>query len=538
MPPANPDTLISQAATALSRGDLATAERAASQALAASGDGNSDALHLMGLVRIRQDRLDEAAGLLAEADHLRPGQPRLLLNLGKVLAALGRLDEAEAALDRGLNRAPTPALKADLAADLFAVQRRGAKREAALATAALVQRLDPARTAFDAERFDLLQEMGRDDEALAQLRVMLAREPGNPALHRHYNDLLHVTGREDEMFRSYDAAPPSAELALDKAALLAEAGRSEEAQATCAALLAREPENLGALLRAAALLSQMNRAKDALALLEKAYHDRLGDRSGELGLKAGIGNAALMGGDPQKAAAMLEAVVAQAPHDNNSLARLSTAWRLLDDARDETLMGYDELVRVFDLEPPPGFSDMAAFNAALEEELQRLHPQRREFLGQSLRRGTQTAGHLFGGGHRLVEQLKTRIDEAVARYIAGLDADAAHPLCGRRRGGFAYNGSWSSRLGDCGFHVNHIHPMGWISSCYYAGLPACVADESARQGWIKFGEPDFDAGLPIRRAIQPRVGRLVLFPSYMWHGTIAFHGEEKRTTIAFDVVPV
>ena len=80
--------------------------------------------------------------------------------------------------------------------------------------------------------------------------------------------------------------------------------------------------------------------------------------------------------------------------------------------------------------------------------------------------------------------------------------------------------------------------MGWISSCYYVGVPGAVADESAKQGWIKFGEPDFKVELPLRRAIQPRPGRLVLFPSYMWHGTIPFRSEEKRTTIAFDVVPL
>jgi ectoine hydroxylase-related dioxygenase (phytanoyl-CoA dioxygenase family) len=79
--------------------------------------------------------------------------------------------------------------------------------------------------------------------------------------------------------------------------------------------------------------------------------------------------------------------------------------------------------------------------------------------------------------------------------------------------------------------------MGWISSCYYVGLPAVVADENAQQGWIKFGEPNFKSGLAIRRAIQPQAGRLVLFPSYMWHGTIPFRSSEKRTTIAFDVVP-
>jgi len=66
-----------------------------------------------------------------------------------------------------------------------------------------------------------------------------------------------------------------------------------------------------------------------------------------------------------------------------------------------------------------------------------------------------------------------------------------------------------------------------------------VEDASARQGWIKFGEPGLDVPLKdaVRRAIQPRPGRLVLFPSYMWHCTIPFHDAQPRMTIAFDVVP-
>jgi hypothetical protein len=41
----------------------------------------------------------------------------------------------------------------------------------------------------------------------------------------------------------------------------------------------------------------------------------------------------------------------------------------------------------------------------------------------------------------------------------------------------------------------------------------------------------------IRRTIQSRPGTLVLFPSYLRHGTIPFHAEQTRTAIAFDVVP-
>src|ERR1700722_11083714 len=83
----------------------------------------------------------------------------------------------------------------------------------------------------------------------------------------------------------------------------------------------------------------------------------------------------------------------------------------------------------------------------------------------------------------------------------------------------------------------HGHPGGWISSCYYVDLPDAVKDEAGQQGWIKFGEPSFDVGLTVRRAIQPAVGRLVLFPSYLWHGTVPFHDRHPRTTIAFDVLP-
>ena len=68
-----------------------------------------------------------------------------------------------------------------------------------------------------------------------------------------------------------------------------------------------------------------------------------------------------------------------------------------------------------------------------------------------------------------------------------------------------------------------------------------MKDEKEKQGWIKFGESGFtqlgDKNPPPRRTVQPQPGRLVLFPSYMWHGTVPFHGPTPRTTIAFDVVP-
>ncbi|MEO8925573.1 MAG: putative 2OG-Fe(II) oxygenase [Caulobacteraceae bacterium] len=43
--------------------------------------------------------------------------------------------------------------------------------------------------------------------------------------------------------------------------------------------------------------------------------------------------------------------------------------------------------------------------------------------------------------------------------------------------------------------------------------------------------------LPPEHFVKPEPGLLVLFPSYMWHGTVQFSGDQPRLTIAFDVAP-
>src|SRR5262249_48542424 len=156
--------------------------------------------------------------------------------------------------------------------------------------------------------------------------------------------------------------------------------------------------------------------------------------------------------------------------------------------------------------------------------LDALHTDRREPVDQSLRHGTQTPPSLLKSRNLLLGALRQRIEEAVGAYIGRMPQGDDHPFS-RRRAGFGFAGSWSSRLRAHGFHANHIHPGGWISSCYYVAVPDAAMDPAAQQGWIKFGEPSFQTPLrdPVRRTVQPVPGRLVLFPSYVWHGTIPFH---------------
>jgi hypothetical protein len=79
--------------------------------------------------------------------------------------------------------------------------------------------------------------------------------------------------------------------------------------------------------------------------------------------------------------------------------------------------------------------------------------------------------------------------------------------------------------------------MGWLSSAFYVALPAAVAD--GHQGWLQFDQPGIRTQPPLgpQRFVRPEPGLLVLFPSYMWHGTVPFSGDEPRLTIAFDLIP-
>ena len=596
--------VLGTATQALQAGNLMAAEMVLAPLFSGTLPADPDLLNIAGTLRTNQGRLVDAAALFGGAAALAPGEPSFSFNLGLTLSRLGRLEEAETALRRtleakpdfvqalfelgallhksgrleeaekrirqvlkhvpglahaelalaailvdarrpgeaeiaarrGLAAAGERHLKAQLHLQLSQALRRQRKDAEALSALENAEAMQPALPGLARHRAETLQNLNRFDEALAILEKELRRTPADPGLHLDYNALLYQLNRSTEFLKSFERAPESRELLLGKAFLLAREKRHDEALAIYAGLEAREPNDRLAAIGAAQTLTALGRHAESLTQFE-AVLARHGHEPKLLSLAA---EPALLIGDAEKAAWLCEQGLARDSHNASCLAVLSIASRMTEDGRDAAINRYDSLVRIFDLEPPAGFSDMESFNAELNAELNRLHPKSREFIDQSLRGGTQTPGHLFPAGLPLVSKLKQRIDEAVARYIAELDESPAHPFLSRRGKSFRYSGSWSSRLHDSGFHVNHIHPDGWVSSCYYVAVPEAVKDEGARQGWIKFGEPAIGVALkePVRRTIQPVSGRLVLFPSYTWHGTIPFHDGAARTTIAFDVVPV
>jgi len=215
-------------------------------------------------------------------------------------------------------------------------------------------------------------------------------------------------------------------------------------------------------------------------------------------------------------------------------AYAATAWRLVDDPRSEWLESDPRLVGITNLgNDLPPLETLAA-------TLRSLHRAKGEYLDQSVRGGTQTDGPLFCRIDPVIRQLRAAVVRAVEDHIRQLpEPDHRHPMLRERRDRrIRFSGSWSVRLRGGGRHSNHVHPQGWISSALYVALPGRTSGDSDDAGWLTLGQPDAKLHLSLapRRTVEPKPAQLVLFPSWMWHGTVPF-AEGERLTVAFDVKP-
>jgi tetratricopeptide (TPR) repeat protein len=335
------------------------------------------------------------------------------------------------------------------------------------------------------------------------LSAVVEAQPANQLLALTLGDLLRRAGRLQEaeqlLKRLLQHADWSPQIGSSLAVLLQEQGRLEEAVQHARRACAARPDDPALVENLVAILLQLGEAAETWPLI-------LQRREGQ-------------------------------PLDQRWLAYEATAARLMGSPRYEELYDYERFVRPFDLEPPAGWSSIESFNADLIPRLIERHGFETHPLDQSLRYGSQTPRNLLTDPDPVIQEFIRSLDAPISAYRAAIGSDPAHPFTARNRGPTRIVSCWSVRLRRGGFHVNHVHPQGWISSAYYVEVPGEVDDEETKSGWIKFGEPRMPVpGAGPAHALKPRAGRLVLFPSYMWHGTMPIRGDEPRMTVPFDAV--
>ena len=502
-------------------GDHASALHHYGRAIEGTGAAAIDALFNRAALLNRLDRHEDALVDLDATIRLAPANAAAHSLRGIVLRSLERLDEAADALDRALalqssrpialqGRARVALERGEAgAASLFrrCIAAGAGDRDVLLGLAnALEAEGDPQGMALLANAVEQFPDWVEAHEELARMRseagqgnaltasfvAALAKQPGNSALHvAHWRTLSRADRHAEALMAVAEARavlPDGPELSLEEVNL---------------AIEARDWERADIVLRSIGHLPE--------ALVPGARR-------------------ALAGGEADRAAVLLDARIAEEPDDIAAWAYRDLAWRVLDDPRHQWLSGQPGLHATSDLDfAQSDLDDLAALLRSLH--LARTHP-----IGQSLRQGTQTRGRLLQRTEPVLRHLRSRLLAAIRSHLEKLPPkDERHPLLRHRGETPQLAGSWSVRLTAQGFHVSHIHTRGLLSSAMYVSLPPDIGSGD-RSGWLELGRPPeaLGLGLPPLALVEPRPGRLALFPSYMFHGTRPFSAGE-RLSVAFDV---
>lgn len=418
-----------------------------------------------------------------------------------------------------------------------------------------------------------LDELGRHDEAVdavgrafslglqgVETRLVLAHA------HMHRGD---YDGSE-AVYRTILAAEPAHLLAAQELARLiwVRTGDPRRARAPLQALRAAGGSEAGAILLEARILEAAGCADERRALFAEALHRRpdevaiLCAAAHAENAEGGVGRAAelveratalapdyapalveladvrLAQGRGPEALAAAQRAVRAAPADLSTWAWLATAARAVGDPVAGELCDYAALVRGYRIEAPAGWPDLEAFLADLAVALDHQHGFAFEPPDQSVRQGSQTSVDLSRSEIPELKALFAAFDAPIRGYLAAVGSGRG-PLRGRNTGRYVVESAWSVRLRPNGFHDNHYHSHGWISCAFYVATPSAARAAPDRQGWLKLGQPPApnSARFTPEHFVEPEPGLLVLFPSYMWHGTIPFTTQEIRLSVAFDILP-
>ncbi|MDP3736859.1 MAG: putative 2OG-Fe(II) oxygenase, partial [Hyphomonadaceae bacterium] len=378
------------------------------------------------------------------------------------------------------------------------------------------------------------QALGRLDEADRAYREALKRRPQLYDAHRELTQLrwmrtgdFHTAARD--LAVAMRATPSDVRLAIIFAQALEYSGKNEEAFALMTQLSAAAPHDLSITLQASQLATALSRTHEALALAERA----LSLAPLEMAVQITLAEALLAAGQPQRASDIAGGLRRRWSTNQHAMALQATAWRMLGDKRYRQLYDYDSLVWSSLIDTPPGWTSLGAYVADVATALKALHPFHEHPFNQSLRHGSQAVDILQQADPAL-RALPKALDGPIKRRLKDL-GHGDDPVRSRNTGEYAFQGMWSVKLRAGGFHIDHVHPQGWLSSACYIE----TVEPRGKEGWIKFGQPGVKTTPPLEpeHFVEPKPGLLVLFPSYMWHGTVPFTGDKPRLTFAFDLVP-
>jgi len=534
--PNHPDALNLAGVVAHQTGNQENAIRLIEQAIRING-GNASYYNNLGEAYRAFGRNREAIEAYESALGINPRDVAASNNLGLALQNLQRYDDARLAYERALALAPNDV---EVLLNLGNLHREFARLDESAEAFRTAIRLFPELAAGHACLGVTLYEAGDSDSALAALLQAVELDPLYLDAHENLKKIRWFRGEHERMDDSFRIA---CERLPDSARAFRNLG---------AALLVSH-DYIGAekaLLRATQLAPGLGEAFHGLG--QAYFHlDRLPEALTAHGraiacapenalFREEFGATLIRAGECRRAVAELRTGHKLNPRRSSILAYLSIALRELDDPSVNTLVDYEELVRVVQIDVPVGYRSLEAFNADLHEELKMHYHNPYHPMDQTMRGGTQTPNNLFQDPTGLIRVLKDHITKAAQGFIDDLKPDPLHPFLRFINRDFVFTGAWSTIIEESGYDCSHIHNEGWMSGTYYAKVPEFDQNQlNENDGCIQFGEPNAlyaSERNATQLVIEPKVGTVVLFPSYYWHGVRKFDRNGVRHSISYDLI--
>lgn len=558
--------LLGNAGAAYANGDLAKAELLYQQVLERDPDC-IDALNFGGVCRFMmgdQDRgiksVRRAAEIAGDTDY------RILNNLGGMLKASGDLPAARNVYQKLIQSVPDYAPGHYNLGNVHQAQGEFAAAEQCYRRALEIQ---PEQSVARANLGYVLLQCGRSEAARRELEQAISQDASNADAHNSLGTAQAQLGHLQAAHQSYTNAlqikTDHVHALNNLGNLLAESDNNKlaidyyrRALATGQAGL-RTEDNLGAALTELGQFdaaiechrSTLERHPDhwpSRQRLAKALAENHEFNDAEKELKQAISASNSDGSVIYDQVVLLwrqeHFDAAQQALQSGLLTRPNSAWllaaqQLLQQQRQvPAALDWAELYTVVELNEDQlgsaGYATLEQFNAALTKHVLN-HPTLNESPDSHATRDGQHSGELFVDPMGPVVVLRQLLQEQADAYLLAHQDGLGMP---ETKEEWRYT-SWSVVMRDTGHQIPHIHPSAWLSAVYYVEVPEAVdTSGEQQQGWLEFGSAPEELPphrtLDIRR-VRPRPGRLVVFPSWLWHRTIPFRGK-RRICLAFDVM--
>ena len=303
--------------------------------------------------------------------------------------------------------------------------------------------------------------------------------------------------------------------------LLKQSGQLDEALRSLANLPVTARKDLRFFLSAAWIYVEQGDAERAYDCAHPAFQADQSDATSDAYITS-----LLMTGRYQLAEKQVAALASQKVGHCRWQAYQSILQRLLVKGADDSQR---QLISVAKLPEPYHYGSVSSLNVALRKSVDDLQLFQQRPLDQSLEQGTQTAANLVASDDPALREFLALASSKLLAF-GQIAASQGHDGLASVSDQIAINECWSVRL-EGGRHRPHFHPEGVISGTYYLSVPPVD-----NKGSIYFGIPPFAIPDPLEplAEVTPEEGLLILFPSYLFHGTRVAAPGYRRETLAFD----